>query len=107
MSFGVGGAGTVEEDHGFHHFDLHKLGNIRKASKTAPSPDALQTPPLKGKNYSTGRGGTGNIAKNDPEKPEIARKSQDVDVPPIKIAEEEHHIGRGEYLYYLGCRLPG
>jgi len=78
MSFGKGGA-----------------GNIRKATNTAPSVDALQTPPLKGKNYSTGRGGTGNIAKNDPENPEIARKTQDVDVPAIKIVEEQHHIGRG------------
>jgi hypothetical protein len=70
---------------------------MRKAANTAP-PDALQTPPLKGETYSTGRGGTGNIAKNDPEKPEIARKTQDVDVPPIKIVEEQHHIGRGKIL---------
>jgi len=60
-----------------------------------PSADALQTPPLKAKNYSTGRGGSGNIAKNDPEKPEIARKRQDVDVPPVMIQEDQHHTGRG------------
>jgi len=78
VSFGKGGA-----------------GNIRKAANTAPSSDDLQTPPLKGKNYSTGRGGTGNIAKNDPEKPEVARKTQDIDAPPVKTVEEQHHIGRG------------
>ena len=68
---------------------------MRKASSTALQPDALQMPALKEQNYSTGRGGTRNVAKNDPEKPEIARKSQDVDVPPMKVVEEEYHIGRG------------
>jgi len=37
----------------------------------------------------------GNIAKNDPEKPELARKSQDVEAPPVRTADEQRHIGRG------------
>lgn len=49
---------------------------------------------MKSKNYTTGRGGTGNIVKN--EDPETARKAQDIDVPGITLPENEYHTGRGE-----------
>lgn len=39
-------------------------------------PVALETPTLKGERYTTGRGGSGNMAKN--EDPEAARRAQDV-----------------------------
>jgi len=78
FSFGKGGA-----------------GNIRKATPEPPTADALRTPELKGKNYSTGRGGSGNMAKNDPAKPDVARKHQDVDIPAVKLQEDQQHTGRG------------
>lgn len=32
---------------------------------------------------------------NDPEHPEIARESQDVEAPPLRVEEAPHHTGRG------------
>lgn len=32
---------------------------------------------------------------NDPERPEIARESQDVEVPPQRVDPIPHHVGRG------------
>ena len=43
--------------------------------------------------YTTGRGGTGNMAKND--SPAEARAAQDVDVPGVILNESAHHTGRG------------
>ena len=54
---------------------LRRLGNIG----TAPSdsePITLETPTSKGEMYTTGRGGSGNMAKNID--PEAARRAQDV-----------------------------
>lgn len=65
-----------------------------KADKSPALPPSSTTPVLKSKNYTTGRGGTGNIVKND--NPEVARKAQDVDVPGITLPENEYHTGRGE-----------
>lgn len=33
---------------------------------------------------------------NDPERPEIARESQDVEVPPKRVDPIPHHTGRGK-----------
>lgn len=58
-------------------------GNIAKTDPTASQlqPQDLVTPTLKSNTYTTGRGGTGNMAQNDPQQPEIARAAQDVDGP--------------------------
>lgn len=78
IMFGRGGAGNV----------------ITKAEKV-PSVKTETTPTLKSKMYTTGRGGTGNMAKNDPEHPEEARRAQDVDIPGLTLPEGSHHTGRG------------
>jgi len=48
---------------------------------------------LKSKKYTTGRGGTGNIAKNT--SAEEARRAQDVDIPAFTLPEGTVHWGRG------------
>lgn len=53
----------------------------------------MTTPTLKSKMYTTGRGGTGNMARND--FGDEARTAQDVDVPGITLPENTHHTGRG------------
>jgi len=53
------------------------------------------TPTIKQDVYTTGRGGSGNMVYNDPERPEIARESQDVETPPLRVEEAPHHTGRG------------
>lgn len=60
-------------------------------------PSDLVTPTLKSDLYTTGRGGAGNMAHNDPRRPEIARASQDIEAPAVHGREHEgpHHIGRG------------
>lgn len=67
------------------------------ASKQTPQPatpaEPMTTPTLKSKMYTTGRGGTGNMAKND--FGDEARTAQDVDVPGITLPEHTHHTGRG------------
>ncbi|KAI9931436.1 hypothetical protein AWENTII_001947 [Aspergillus wentii] len=69
-------------------------GNIY--SKEAPSmPKDLVTPTIKQDIFTTGRGGSGNMMHNDPERPEIARESQDVGAPPLRAEQAPHHIGRG------------
>lgn len=71
-------------------------GNIGKEDPTAvPTPKDLVTPTLKAANYTTGRGGSGNMAKNDPTRPEIARASQDVEAPVPREAEGPTRFGRG------------
>ena len=49
---------------------------------------------LTSKNYTTGRGGQGNIVSND--SAETARIAQDVDVPGIALPENDVHTGRGK-----------
>ena len=52
-------------------------GNFGKSTNDAPvDPVSLETPTIKSKVYTTGRGGTGNMARND--NPEEARRAQDV-----------------------------
>lgn len=71
------------------------------ASKQTQPPAApvepITTPTLKSKMYTTGRGGTGNMAKND--FGDEARTAQDVDVPGVTLPEHSHHTGRGEFAY--------
>jgi hypothetical protein len=35
------------------------------------------------------------MVMNDPERPEIARESQDVESPPLRAEQYPHHTGRG------------
>jgi hypothetical protein len=55
--------------------DLKSLGNIGSSTHDG-DPVTLETPTLKGEVYTTGRGGSGNMAKNTD--PEAARRAQDV-----------------------------
>ncbi|OGM45719.1 hypothetical protein ABOM_005436 [Aspergillus bombycis] len=59
------------------------------------TPRDLVTPTIKQDIYTTGRGGSGNMVVNDPQHPEIARESQDVEAPPLRVEEAPHHTGRG------------
>merc|ERR1712227_835631 len=60
-------------------------------------PNDLQTPTNKSQNYTTGRGGQGNIVSND--NPDNARLAQDVDAPSHHAKPEPttgtYHWGRG------------
>ncbi|KAL2852988.1 hypothetical protein BJX68DRAFT_265232 [Aspergillus pseudodeflectus] len=70
-------------------------GNIY-SSETRTTPQDLVTPTIKQEVYTTGRGGSGNMVHNDPDRPEIARESQDVEAPPRRVQEgAPHHTGRG------------
>ncbi|KAF4765905.1 hypothetical protein N7455_005209 [Penicillium solitum] len=77
ISYGRGGAGNITRQ------------------QPAPSPKDLVTPTIKQEVYTTGRGGSGNMVHNDPERPEIARESQDVESPPLRAQQIPHHTGRG------------
>jgi hypothetical protein len=71
-------------------------GNIGKEDTSREvTPADLVTPTLKGEHYTTGRGGTGNMARNLPEFPELARASQDVEAPSHREPTGAHHYGRG------------
>jgi len=63
-------------------------------SGVSPDPD-IDIPPIKSSTYTTGRGGTGNMAKNNPNHPELARKLQDVGPDIYHVSEGESHFGRG------------
>lgn len=63
--------------------------------QSATTPSDLVTPTIKQDVYTTGRGGTGNMVHNDPDRPEIARERQDVDSPPLRAEQLPHHTGRG------------
>ncbi|KAI4103313.1 MAG: hypothetical protein L6R37_003874 [Teloschistes peruensis] len=70
-------------------------GNIGPTSNDARN--NLVTPTIKQSIYTTGRGGSGNMKKNDPNHPEVARKSQDVAPMPTRRNSrgEVVHTGRG------------
>jgi hypothetical protein len=73
-------------------------GNLAKDDPTAnyPKPEDLSTPTLKSNTYTTGRGGTGNMAQNDLEHPELARAAQDVEAPAhVSEPKGPTHYGRG------------
>ncbi|KAJ5540341.1 uncharacterized protein N7503_009319 [Penicillium pulvis] len=77
ISYGRGGAGNISRQ------------------QSATTPRDLVTPTIKQEVYTTGRGGSGNMVQNDPERPEIARESQDVESPPLRAQQIPHHTGRG------------
>ncbi|MCJ1303942.1 hypothetical protein MMC08_006753 [Hypocenomyce scalaris] len=68
-------------------------GNIGVKNDNPP-PD-LVTPTIKTEMYSTGRGGQGNMSKNNPDEPQLARESQDVNGAPRRYSEGESFFGRG------------
>jgi len=74
-SFGIGGAGNIGSS--MHDTD----------------PVDLNTPTLKSEVYTTGRGGSGNMAKNTD--PEDARRAQDVVAHPRQESVTDTHVGRG------------
>jgi len=67
-------------------------GNIGSPPADA-IPPTLDTPTLKGEVYTTGRGGSGNMAKNND--PEAARRAQDVVGHPRRESTNSTHVGRG------------
>jgi len=75
---------------------LTRAGNIAPRS-AALLPADLKTPTIKSDLYTTGRGGTGNMALNLHTQPELARAAQDVDAPQMLGREPENsvHYGRG------------
>ncbi|KAK1752432.1 hypothetical protein QBC47DRAFT_363207 [Echria macrotheca] len=69
-------------------------GNIRESSKSTPvNPVDLQTPTLKTAVVTTGRGGSGNMAKNTD--PVETRLRQDVEPVIRRDSQGATHIGRG------------
>jgi hypothetical protein len=81
------------------------LGNIAKDDPTAnyPKPEDLVTPTLKTNTFTTGRGGTGNMAQYDPQHPELARAAQDVDTPATHPEPTgPTHYGRGGAANIIG-----
>ncbi|KAL1624963.1 hypothetical protein SLS54_003688 [Diplodia seriata] len=78
---------------------LASIGNMAKTTRreSSSNPRDLVTPTIKSALYTTGRGGTGNMARNDPQHPEIARAAQDVEAPPSAVRDHEgpKHFGRG------------
>ncbi|KAK5663290.1 hypothetical protein OQA88_3717 [Cercophora sp. LCS_1] len=69
-------------------------GNIREASKNIPiQPEDLQTPTLKTSVVTTGRGGSGNMAKNTD--PVETRLRQDVEPVVRRESQGATHVGRG------------
>jgi hypothetical protein len=77
------------------HHTLTGLGNISQERRSSATAADLQTPTIKTSTYTTGRGGTGNMAYKDPAHPELARQAQDVDAPPMREPEGPFHFGRG------------
>jgi hypothetical protein len=67
-------------------------GNIG-AGTSEVSPVSLETPTLKTDIFTTGRGGSGNMAKNSD--PETARRAQDVVAHPRTETGSDTHVGRG------------
>ncbi|TVY26085.1 hypothetical protein LHYA1_G004284 [Lachnellula hyalina] len=67
-------------------------GNIGNADSDL-DPVTLETPTIKSQIYTTGRGGSGNMAKND--NPEEARRAQDVVGHPRRESTSSTHVGRG------------
>ncbi|KAH8905110.1 hypothetical protein BR93DRAFT_765309 [Coniochaeta sp. PMI_546] len=69
-------------------------GNIVDASKSPKlQPEDLQTPTLKTNVITTGRGGSGNMAKNTD--PAETRARQDVEPVTRRPSHGAQHVGRG------------
>lgn len=67
------------------------MANASQSPKLNPSD--LETPVLKKPVVTTGRGGTGNMAKNDD--PQETRLRQDVEAIPRRYSSGAQHTGRG------------
>ncbi|KAF4637092.1 hypothetical protein G7Y89_g994 [Cudoniella acicularis] len=67
-------------------------GNIGTAESDL-DPISLETPTIKSEVYTTGRGGSGNMTKNND--PEAARRAQDVVGNPRRESTSSSHVGRG------------
>ncbi|KAI5821096.1 hypothetical protein BZA77DRAFT_298701 [Pyronema omphalodes] len=78
MSHGRGGAGNIRPDHAPQETESE-----------------IRIPTLKAPIYTTGRGGSGNMAQNDPKNPQTARKAQDVESDPPRAIKSVVHGGRG------------
>ncbi|RMZ90860.1 hypothetical protein DV736_g1887, partial [Chaetothyriales sp. CBS 134916] len=76
-----------------YHYGRGGAGNVTAKTSDGIKEEEMTTPTLKAKIYTTGRGGTGNMAKNDD--PEEARAAQDVETPGFTLPEGPHHTGRG------------
>jgi hypothetical protein len=68
------------------------VGNFGQGHRGSAGAEDFVTPTLKSDTYTTGRGGTGNMAKN--ENPDVARLAQDVAAPAVR-EPENFHYGRG------------
>ncbi|KAF2435067.1 hypothetical protein EJ08DRAFT_675492 [Tothia fuscella] len=69
-------------------------GNFGTKSRPSGGAEDLVTPTLKSEHYTTGRGGGGNIVKN--ENADVARLAQDVTGPAPKERDDGPvHYGRG------------
>jgi hypothetical protein len=80
-------------------------GNIGCAGPKGSDVTSLETPIIKGDVYTTGRGGSGNMVKNDPFRPEIAREAQDVVASPRRDSGEAYSTGRGTS-HFLNFQMP-
>jgi hypothetical protein len=69
-------------------------GNVAENVEVVKSED-LVTPNLKSAVFTSGRGGSGNMATNDPTRPEVARAAQDVEGHAPRLSMGEFHAGRG------------
>ncbi|KAL5321258.1 hypothetical protein ACEPPN_012073 [Leptodophora sp. 'Broadleaf-Isolate-01'] len=67
-------------------------GNIG-VSSSDNAPVDLETPTIKSEVYTTGRGGSGNMAKNTDA--QEARRAQDVVAHPRRESGNNTHVGRG------------
>ncbi|CAL3961865.1 unnamed protein product [Diplocarpon coronariae] len=74
-------------------FLSHGRGGAGNFNASSPDPIYLETPTLKSEHYTTGRGGSGNMARN--ESAEEARRAQDVVGTPRRESGSNTHIGRG------------
>ncbi|KAL8939706.1 MAG: hypothetical protein Q9216_003220 [Gyalolechia sp. 2 TL-2023] len=70
-------------------------GNIGPTVNDASRPSNLATPTIKSSIYTTGRGGSGNMKRNDPKHPELARKSQDVAPVQARRGSDSKEVGTG------------
>ncbi|KAH8815462.1 hypothetical protein F5884DRAFT_871777 [Xylogone sp. PMI_703] len=80
-------SGRVNTSHG-----RGGAGNLGAKGKDL-LPSDLETPTLKTEVYTTGRGGSGNMAKNTD--PDSARRAQDVTPPTRRESASSTHVGRG------------
>jgi len=84
---------SSEESH--RSSTTHGRGGLGNFGVTEKESEDFSLPTIKSPVYTTARGGTGNMQKNDFDHPEIARASQDVEMPPRRPSDTEFHAARG------------